>query len=381
MYTNLSGIELDKNIKIQIEVLRSIDQIKDTWNYIDSNAEENFFLSWNWINAWLTSTINKFDLIVVTAYQTDKPIGIAIFTEIGSTRHKVLPTKQWWLNKTGNEKYDQTWIEQNDFLLDKQYAEATRQAMWEAIKKNADHVDEFILGMSSEKVIDVHKSILSEYLQWNFIESKGWSTQLSDWQNFDTYWQSRSKNFKSQLKRTEKILKAQNAEVSISTDSLSFIEGLKKAEPWHIKHWRQDSGFNNKIFVKHFDSIASLSHEKNLENLFTLEIKLNHKTIAVCLGFYTSTTLYFYLSAQEDIQDNKLKVGLYLHHQAIKWCYQHNLVCYDFLAGDYRYKRSFANKATMFYLTHFQRDCLKFRIENTLKRIKSNIYTYFKVGS
>lgn len=370
---------MSEKINVEVEYLDSIEQIKHKWNYIYSNSEENFFLSWPWINAWLESTLNKFELYVCVAEKDGKPVGIAIFTEKKSRRYRILNTQQWWLHKTGNEQHDQIWIEQNDFLLDKNFAKATREAMWNVILKQKPNIDEFVVGVSNKQTIQAHRLCLAEYLKWDFIESKGWSAELDNWSNFDAYWQSRSKNFRNQINKTDKLLIAQKAEISINTDNLGFKQGLKIAEPWHKSQWGKESGFENDIFIKHFDVMSKKVDEDTKDNLFTLTVKLDNTPIAVCLGFYTSTTLYFYLSAQQQVKDNKIKIGLYLHHQAIKWCYQNNLQCYDFLAGDYRYKRSFADTSTDFYLTHFQRNTFKFKLENHLKTIKSKIAQCFKV--
>ena len=372
---------MNEKINVAIEPLHSIEQIKHKWNYIYSNSEENFFLSWPWINAWLESTLNEFDAFAVIAEIRDKPIGVAVFVEVKSHRYKILSTKQWWLHKTGNEKHDQVWIEQNDFLLDKDHAYLTRQAMWSEIVKQKPNVDEFIIGVSNDETIKAHQKCLPDYLKWDFIESKGWSAELENWPDFEAYWQSRSKSFRNQIGKTDKILTAQKIDISIRTDNLAFKQGLELAEPWHKTQWGKESGFVNDLFVKHFSLISNDKDDTIKSNLFTLKIELDNTPIAVCLGFYTSTTLYFYLSAQEKIKDNKLKIGLYLHYQAIKWCFENNIQCYDFLAGDYRYKRSFANKSTHFYLTHFQRNAFKFKLENQLKKLKSKISHYFKANS
>jgi hypothetical protein len=380
-YKKRNDTELNEKIVIEIDALDSIEQIKHKWNYIYSNAEENFFLSWEWINAWLETTLNKFDAYVCVAMINNKPVGIAIFTEIKSSRYKILSTKQWWLHKTGNEIHDQIWIEQNDFLLDKSHACLTREAMWSAILKQKSNIDEFILGMSNNDTIKAHQRCLPEYLKWDFIESKGWSAELENWPDFDSYWMSRSKSFRNQINKTDKILTAQKAEISIRTDKLAFKQGLKIAAPWHKTQWGIESGFANDLFIKHFSIMSNVSDETTKSTLFTLTIELDNTPVAVCLGFYTSTTLYFYLSAQEKMKDNKIKIGLYLHYQAIKWCFQNNIKCYDFLAGDYRYKRSFADKSTHFYLTHFQRNAFKFKLENQLKIIKNKITRYFRANS
>ncbi|MDU0356350.1 GNAT family N-acetyltransferase [Paraglaciecola aquimarina] len=372
---------MEKNIKIQIETLTSKQQIQDSWNYIDSHAEENFFLSWDWIAAWLEATLDKFDVFVCTATLSDKPIGMAIFAEVQGTRHRLLKSKQWWLHKTGDEKYDQIWIEHNDFLLDKNHAEAARHAMWCEIIKQKNDIDEFILGMTTTDTLSAHKTCLPNFLRWNVIESKGWQTQLTEWPDFDHYWQTRSKNFKSQIKRSDKLLKALNVEVCINTDNDSFQAGLQLAKPWHIQHWGAESGFENELFTQHFHSVGKSSAQGKRQNLLTLVMKIDNKPVAVCLGFYNATTLYFYLSAQENIDDNRIKIGLYMHHQAIKWCFQNNLTCYDFLAGDYRYKRSFANKSTMYYLAHFQRNKFKFQVENKLRILKNKIRQLSMAGS
>lgn len=372
---------MNEKINVAIEPLHSIEQIKHKWNYIYSNSEENFFLSWPWINAWLESTLNEFDAFAVIAEIRDKPIGVAVFVEVKSHRYKILSTKQWWLHKTGNEKHDQVWIEQNDFLLDKDHAYLTRQAMWSEIVKQKPNMDEFIIGVSNDETIKAHQKCLPDYLKWDFIESKGWSAELENWPDFEAYWQSRSKSFRNQIGKTDKILTAQKIDISIRTDNLAFKQGLELAEPWHKTQWGKESGFVNDLFVKHFSLISNDKDDTIKSNLFTLKIELDNTPIAVCLGFYTSTTLYFYLSAQEKIKDNKLKIGLYLHYQAIKWCFENNIQCYDFLAGDYRYKRSFANKSTHFYLTHFQRNAFKFKLENQLKKLKSKISHYFKANS
>ena len=367
---------MQKKIDVKIDKVQSLDQVLNDWKYIYSSAEENFFLSHHWISSWLTDTLPEFDIYVCTASVEKCPAGMALFVEKQEKRYGLFNIKQWLLHKTGNPSYDQIWIEHNDFLLDKRSASTVRKAMWQTISKQRPDIDEFIIGLSTQGTLAEHKQGLSRYRPWHYTLSTGWAASLVNYDDFDSYWADRSKSFRRQIKRTTQLL-GNKCTVNISTDSKVFRERLDTLAPWHIEQWGAESGFHNPFFLSHWHGICEVTGEEAKQALpsplFSVQVLINDEPLAICLGFRAADTLYFYLSSQKKMTDNKIKIGLYLHYLAIQWCFENDITCYDFLAGDYRYKRSFSDTQEQFYITHFQKNTLFFKLESTLKKLKAKL--------
>ena len=83
--------------------------------------------------------------------------------------------------------------------------------------------------------------------------------------------------------------------------------------------------------------------------------------------------VYCYQSGFAPYDDNRIKPGLLSHHLAIVMNRAAGQDCYDFMAGDMRYKRSLSNREGEMIWVRVQRPSLLFAAERQLRRIKHRV--------
>ena len=104
-----------------------ITHLAENWLSLEKRSSCSFFLTWAWIGQWLTSLSTEY--FVLQASDNNNVLGLAIMVKNTRKVFGLFQVKQWWLNRTGNEAYDQCWIEYNDFLVASEQAEKVNQAM------------------------------------------------------------------------------------------------------------------------------------------------------------------------------------------------------------------------------------------------------------
>jgi hypothetical protein len=356
------------DIKVKISPYCSDDYItiKQKWENLELTANNSFFISWVWISSWL-KLIDK-SMFLVEAIYENKIVGLAFFVE--NTRHVfgIIPVKQWLLHRTGEEKSDQIWIEYNDFLLDSSVSEKTRVEMTKAISNYNPKIKEFVIGLSSTKIIN--------YIAPYFSSKRELLTSCGYLINFahcsESYEkQVLSKNARSQINRSIKLLNAEGKlEHSVITDIAQIEVLMPQVAALHIARWQSEpegSGFNNQFFNT-FHQQMLLSDTKQNVQLSVLTLNGTHIGFLMC--FVYKNNVSFYLSALTASTNSKIKIGLTLHYKTILHYQTLGIEKYDFLAGDARYKSSLSNDKYNMALVLFSRSNILLRIENYLRDIK-----------
>jgi CelD/BcsL family acetyltransferase involved in cellulose biosynthesis len=340
------------------------------WRDLEKRAESNFFLSWEWIGNWLG--IIKGNVILIEAIENNKVVGLGFFVEKSRKIFKLFPVKQWHLHRTGEIHEDQIWIEYNDFLLDSNISDSVRKEMVNAICSFEPSLHEVIIGLSTSHVINKFTEICeNKSIRFRtLLETLAYraETQETDLKNI------LSKNTRSQLKRSEKLLEQLGSldfYVLTKTEDVEF--SLESISNIHIERWHrteEGSGFTNPCFNK-FHSLMASESKKNIAQVSVLS--LNSKPIGYLLNYIYKGKVYFYLSALTTFDENKIKVGLTLHTKAIQHYIDKGIYSYDFLGGDARYKKSLSNKQYNLSLGCFQRDHFLLKLESKFKDYKAMI--------
>lgn len=347
-----------------------VEALAPLWKTTFSQSNTSFFLSWRWIKPFALQALEKgYRVHAIQASSKDStPLGLAIFCERSQTRHKVFRYNQLFLHKTGDDVLDKTWIEYNDFLLNAEHEQTTRVAMWQFINSHFNHIDEFVVGLSTRDTISNTKRILPKYFSWDYIVDTGLvlTTPKNELPKY------KSKQLTSNIKRSNKLLAASSTSVVISDDNNDFLQALESISPMHKATWKQESGFYLEEFKQY---LAMLTEVQDETRLVSALLKTQERVVAALIGFVHNETFYYYLSVNETSENNKVKHGLSLHHYVIEWCAKQGINRYDFLAGDYRYKRSFTNESIEFSYTHFQRPTMKAKLETKLRLIKKKLFS------
>lgn len=315
-------------------------QIQEKWCDLQSRSDNSPFLGWSWISSWLNS-LPTLPIILEAKYE-QKIIGLALLCKTSKLVFPGVRVKQLWLHRFGEQEYDQIWIEHNDFLLDKSYADITRQLMISYISSHTKLWDEFYLGMATKEIVNLFgQNLANKRIE---INSPSFIVNLHGKNEIRDYLSDLSKNTRSQINRTRKILEKQGKLelIWIQTD-LEKVKAFEEISTIHQKKWggtEFGSGFSNPKFVNFHKSM--LNDDSDVTRLYCM--RLDQSTLAYIYIMKNDKEWYFYLSAIKSNEDNRIKTGLLAHALVIGEAIKHGAEVYSFLAGEARYKRSMSNE-------------------------------------
>jgi hypothetical protein len=331
-------------IDISHYVLKNKSDLEKKWCELYLNSAHNIFLDWRWVDAWLNSI--PIAPVVIEANFQSRCVGIGLLCR---KTHRIflrqVNVEQLWLYRCGDEKLDQMWIEHSDFLLHSQYEDEVRDALATHIKNKVEHWHEFYLGMSSNTLVRKFESVLGKPRV--VITASDFEVDLNNIDNIESYLGLLSKNTRSQIVRSKKLL-SKEGDINLrlaqtEQDKNVFFRELCKL---HQKKWRKTvtgSGFDNTVFVEFHKQIIFGDIDNHYSGIYSLEI--NGKPLAFIYLLKNNHSWYFYLSGMETHSDNKIKIGLVAHTLLIQLALSNGIRTYSFLAGDARYKKSMSNNS------------------------------------
>ncbi|WP_133470529.1 GNAT family N-acetyltransferase [Paraglaciecola marina] len=329
------------DIKIKYYQPDDLVEIQEKWSALFKISSASPFHNIYWINSWLSSLPKIPHLI--EAREAGNIVGLALFCE--KQERTVIGTKlkQLWLHRFGQQDYDQVWIEHNDFLLADKNKDIIRKAMLMFLKENKGLWDELYLGMATENTVNKFTEVLG--FKRVDICSPDFVVNLINTKDSDDYLKDLSKNTRSQINRSLKLLSQQGSielkQAMTRTEKNLFLKEISKI---HIQKWGNTqfgSGFSNPIFTKfHSDNLHA---DIEGEHCRLYSLNLDNKPLAYVYIIKNTDKWYFYLSAIKNNRDNKVKIGLVIHTLLINEAINNGANCYSFLAGEARYKRSMSN--------------------------------------
>jgi len=346
------------------------EKLGEKWLELERDSDCSVFLSWLWIGHWLDVVTDK--LFIIEAYNGDKIVGLGFFVETTRKVFGCFSIKQWWLHRTGLQQQDQMWIEYNDFLLDKSCSIAVREQMIKAVADFDPSVKEVIIGLSASEGLDCFSNYFTElnFLESSLVKTNGYLASLSRL-NGDYLNKTPSKNTRTQITRSKKILQSQGQlTFEVFSNPKKLVELYAKLASIHIDKWKdtnEGSGFSNPIFEGFHKAIA-LSNTNNMVQIAVLT--LDEVELGYLVNFIYNNRVYFYLSALQENADNKVKIGMTLHSEAIQYYIQQGIESYDFLGGDARYKKSLSSEKYNLEMKRYYRDDFILRLESQLKNFK-----------
>jgi hypothetical protein len=356
-----------ENIAVRFYEPSDISEIRNKWCALATDSQPTPFLDWSWISSWLDSLPCLPKLL--EASMNSQVVGLALFCIRSKNILPGVEIKQLWLHRNGQQAYDQTWIEHNDFLLHYDYADIVRQAMLKYLKSDTSQWNELYLGMATEKVVKSFCSVLTHMR--TEINSANYIAELSEINSLEDYLAHLSKNTRSQITRTKKLLE-QQGELKLNWLQVNKdkIHALKEVAIIHKKKWETTafgSGFDNPTFVM-FHQNMLLQHDK-VARLYCLS--LDQEALGYIYILKSNSDWYFYLSAMTYSPDNRVKIGLLAHSLMIEEAIKNNATSYSFLAGEARYKRSMSNKPHSFQqLVCFYQPSFLLKFREFLRELK-----------
>ena len=296
---------------------------------------------------------------------SEEVVALGLFCEQKHKRPLGFNVQTLHLNMTGSEQRDQIWPEYNGLLCMPEYKQLIYPQLLANLFQFHRYIDEFDAGLvSREDLIELGREGFVFDTQ---VETKTYGLELPDSSGHLAL--PFSSSLKNQLSRSKRLLQEQGSlEITFEFDRDKVQQKFNEMAGLHKQAWGQESGFHNHYFVDF--------HQRLIESSCDIQpmvasLAVNGNVIARNLNYQAGSTLCFYLGVAEKNTDNRIKSGLLLHAETVQAMQQWQCNKYDFLAGDYQYKKRMSNKVSDMCRTRIKRSSMKFKIESLLKTLKN----------
>ena len=346
-----------RNVVFGVEPIGDLDKLEQEWRHLVSEASPSFFVSWSWIGTLLEMIPSGARPRLLRGTESGRTVALALLGEVDVRRHRVLRTRRWVLNATGDPRFDCICLEHNR-LLSRRYID------WEGTLGAflaAGDVDEISFpGVAAPPPTGL--------VERQGLLRKG-RTELSFAVELDALAATDgdvaailSHNARSQLRRAMRRLEPLTVEPATSTaEALCFFRTLKQL---HISWWEcrgMPHAFTHPFFERFHERLIRRTFDDGVVQL--LRIQSGDRTIGVLYNLRHGNRIYAYQSGFVHPEAHE-RPGVVAHALAIRRAWQEGAEIYDFLAGENRLKRSFGNRTESLSWTVVQKPRLHLRVEH-----------------
>ncbi|HEX9954929.1 MAG TPA: GNAT family N-acetyltransferase [Allosphingosinicella sp.] len=340
------------------------------WRALEARADITFYLSWDWIGAWVDEAGMPDHVLVGRA--GGEIVALGLLRRNVEKRHGFVRSRTLHLHATGCKEQDVIFIEYNGLLTDRRFGalEAEAVAFLRARQGEIGRFDEIGFGGFAE---DRFETLAGERTHVHALKSTAFVDLKALRESGDDYLETLSANTRQQIRRAVRIYEGRGAltlEPARSVEeALAFFEEMGRL---HEAAWRQkgdDGGAWRFPFLVDF-------HRRVIERSFAsggieiVRISCGAEAIGYIHCLVRGGWIGSYLSGFAYEADNKVKPGL------VSFCLyiQHRLKTggevFDFLAGDHRYKTSLGKPGPRMYWFRVQERRPQLLAERALRRFK-----------
>jgi hypothetical protein len=346
-------------------------ELEAAWTALETRSDVTFYLSWEWIGAWVAEAGMPDHLLV--GRSSGEIVCLGLLRRGVQRRHGFVRSRTLYLHETGDEKKDVIFIEYNGFLTDRSFGRLEPQAI--AYLRSLGGFDELQFGGVAEDGYEAIraggcKTSVRALKTTAFVDLEAVRSSGGD------YLATISSNTRYQIRRALKIYQGRG-ELAVEpardvAEALAYFEELGVL---HAKAWEQRGEGGG---AWRFPFLLAF-HRRLIETSFPkggieiVKISCGGEPIGYihCLvrdGWYGS-----YLSGFAYEGDNKVKPGLVSFYLYIEEKLKSGAKVLDFLAGDHRYKTSLGQPGPNMYWFRAQERRAQFLIEDALRWVKQRV--------
>jgi CelD/BcsL family acetyltransferase involved in cellulose biosynthesis len=346
-------------------------QLQADWHALESRAASSFFTSWAWISAWLTSLPAEIHPQLITVRSRGEIVGLGLVVVRDLLRHRVLPVKSMHLHSTGAKSIDVIAIEYNDFLVDRRYGDSIRGAVIDYLAARRDLWEELSLpGIARPAQL---KSRLDGRFTCNELSRPVYDVDLSAVRaRSGDYLGLLGADTRYQIRRSIKRYAAHGElRLNIAQDARTALQYFEDLKHLHVSYWHsrgKDGAF--------YSAFANSFHQRLISDCFDtgqvqlVKVSSGAHAVGYLYNFVHNGRVYAYQSGIDYAFLKGTHPGLLMHALAVEENAKLGHMAYDFMAGEYRYKRSMCTGMGELTWLTVQRDLPKLKVESLLRRIK-----------
>jgi CelD/BcsL family acetyltransferase involved in cellulose biosynthesis len=341
------------------------------WRALERQADITFYLSWDWVGAWVDEAGLPDHLLVGRA--AGEVVCLGLLRGSTDRRHGFVRSRTLHLHATGCEEHDVIFIEYNGLLTDRRFGsmEAEAIAFLRTRQKEIGRFDEISLGGFTEDKFKAvraaeHRPHVHALKSTAFVDLKALRESGGD------YLGTLSANTRQQIRRAVRLYEARGPLV------LEPARSVEEALAWfeemgalHEAAWRArgESGgawrfpfllaFHRRVIAQSFPDGVEI-----------VRISCGGEAIGYIHCLVRGGWIGSYLSGFAFEADNKVKPGLVCFYLYVQHRLKIGGKVLDFLAGDHRYKTSLGTPGQRMYWFRVQEYRPQFVLESALRRSK-----------
>ncbi len=360
------------NIKVEVlDPFEDFSRTEQIWTVLSSDSKVPYFLTWGWIENWLTSL--KSNIMVRLIVLTERSVPVAMFFagEARVARKKVFTSNGLFLNATGLPEYDNLCIEYNSILC----SESLKHSFEMILESLPQEWDEFFMpgldaslfpGKCLKSSFDSYQIIIEKERQPPYVDlqivrksEKGYISLLG-------------KNTRFNIRRSYRIYEVKGPVTIEVADNLNTaFDFYDELVYFHQKTWRErglPGAFASDYFRNfHRELIRKRFCKREIQ---LIRVTAGKESIGCLYNFVFNGKVFFYQSGVNYSENKKLKPGLVCHFEAINYNAGLSNSVYDFLGGTDEYKTNLSTNTNRLIWARVQKKLVKFKIENKLMNLK-----------
>ena len=346
--------------RISLESVTSMAQLGEMWRDLELRSIGSFFTSWTWIGTWLGGLPPEVrPEVLVARTSAGRVVGLGVVVRRRRWRFG-LPVRVSYLNETGVPQQDAITIEYNGFRIVPELADELARQMIEALMSGPHGADEVRLsGMLGAEGLPAHA------LQRRGMALPSYRVQLDEVRaSCKPYLSFLRQSARSNIRRAVRRLE------STAPVTLTLAGTLEEAQDYHRglirlhnRHWHargQPGAFGSDFQRTFHDRLLVRAFERG--ELVMLAVWHGEHPLGYLQFFTDRGTLHLYQSGLDYARyPSPDSPGLVAHSLAIERFLADGWACYDFMAGDYLYKRALATHHSELAWRVLSRDTWKMR--------------------
>jgi CelD/BcsL family acetyltransferase involved in cellulose biosynthesis len=338
------------------------------WQELARGCPHSYFLSWGWIEHWLSTLPPTADLKLAVIRDGPEPVAAAFLGHASVVRQRLFRSTAWLLNQTGNRTLDQLYIEDNAFLLRPGAEIGVRDLLallpgeWEELYLSG--VDPATpTGALLRDVAEPYELLVANRIPAPYVDLGSLRTERKD------YLALLGSNTRSQIRRCYKLYEAQaplRREVAASAEQA--IDIYRELVHLHQRWWTrrgQRGAFANPYFENFHRGLIERRFHAGETQL--MRVRCGDATVGCLYNFVWNGTVSFYQSGLRAEEDNRLKPGFICHTEAVRHNMEAGHAIYDFMASFDDYKLRMSTHQRELVWARIQKPRLKFALERVLR--------------
>lgn len=359
---------------LSLSTLPERARLQAEWLALEARSDTGFFTSWAWIGVWLDTLPAEVQPRLLQCRLGAQTVGLALVVE-GPARQRfgLRFCRTAFLHATGRPELDILTVEHNDFLLDRDQADAARTAMLGHWLEQLRGVTEVTLpGLAgSGWPAGVEQGGRRRVTREDWVR-RSYAVDLPAVREAGgDFLKLISANSRAQIRRSMKeYARLGPLTLEGATSVEQALAWLDRLAALHQAHWvaqGEPGAFSNPFFTRFHRTLV----ERHLLDggVQLLRIAVGEHDLAFLYSFVRAGRVYFYQSGLEyGLIEKHARPGLVAHVLAAQYNAAQGHRVYDFMAGESRYKVNLATLDEQMTWTTLRTRAWRFDLEAALRR-------------